>query len=61
MIILKAPTDKDNYIPISDINVNKELQKHGFFPLYWDDDNVMYYKKNIELQEYLEKVGEIFE
>lgn len=59
MVILGMPKDanwRNKYIAISDKLMNKDLQRHGFFPIYWNDET-MYYRKNVEIKDYIQKVG----
>ena len=53
MIIRGTPKNKDNYILV-DSETTLVLHKNGFIPMYIDENGV-YYKKNKEILEFMER------
>lgn len=55
MVIRGVPKDVDKYF-IADGDLAMELHRAGFQPHYMDEE-VLYFKINKKLMEYLEKIG----
>jgi hypothetical protein len=53
MIIRGAPKNKNNFILV-DSETAKILHSNGFIPMYIDENGV-YYKKNKEILEFMER------
>lgn len=53
MIIRGAPKNKNNFILV-DSETTKILHSNGFIPMYIDENGV-YYKKNKEILEFMER------
>jgi hypothetical protein len=53
MIIRGAPKNKNNFILV-DSETTLVLHKNGFIPMYIDENGV-YYKKNKEILEFMER------
>jgi hypothetical protein len=53
MIIRGAPKNKNNFILV-DSETTLVLHKNGFIPMYIDENGI-YYKKNKEILEFMER------